>query len=182
MLSFKTGPTGPFFYGRKGKLGKCIFSNPASCAIIHPEKEAVAGGMIFVEFVCYPKCSTCQKAKRFLDAHGVAYTLRDIQSNRPSEKELYAWWKASGLPLRKFFNTSGLAYRALSLKEKLPEMSEEQQLKLLAALDCFLNGRAGHQKLFNTFVGKEYTQCDTKYNYNHKNPLLLKLLSLILIL
>ena len=80
-----------------------------------------------MEFVCYPKCSTCQKAKRFLDAHGVAYTLRDIQSNRPSEKELYAWWKASGLPLRKFFNTSGLAYRALSLKEK------EQQLKLLAS-------------------------------------------------
>lgn len=86
-----------------------------------------------MEFVCYPKCSTCQKAKRFLDAHGVAYTLRDIQSNRPSEKELYAWWKASGLPLRKFFNTSGLAYRALSLKEKLPEMSEEKQLKLLAS-------------------------------------------------
>ena len=86
-----------------------------------------------MEFVCYPKCSTCQKAKRFLDAHGVAYTLRDIQSNRPSEKELYAWWKASGLPLRKFFNTSGLAYRALSLKEKLPEMSGEQQLKLLAS-------------------------------------------------
>lgn len=73
------------------------------------------------------------KGETLFGRHGVAYTLRDIQSNRPSEKELYAWWKASGLPLRKFFNTSGLAYRALSLKEKLPEMSEEQQLKLLAS-------------------------------------------------
>ena len=83
-------------------------------------------------FLCYPKCTTCQKAKAYLDASGVAYELRDIKLENPTLEELTAWWKASGLPLKKFFNTSGLQYKALNLKDKLPAMSEEEQLALLA--------------------------------------------------
>ena len=83
-------------------------------------------------FVCYPKCTTCQKAKAFLDANGVSYTLRDIKVENPSRQELAQWHKSSGLPLKKFFNTSGLQYKTLELKEKLPAMSEEEQLDLLA--------------------------------------------------
>ena len=84
-------------------------------------------------FLCYPKCTTCQKAKKWLDEKGVAYTLRDIKAENPSAEELLAWYRASGLPLKKFFNTSGLQYRALELKDKLPTMSEEEQLQLLAS-------------------------------------------------
>lgn len=83
-------------------------------------------------FVCYPKCTTCKKAQTWLDAQGVAYDFRDIKLENPSEEELSTWWKASGLPLKKFFNTSGLQYKALQLKDKLPTMSEEEQLALLA--------------------------------------------------
>ena len=83
-------------------------------------------------FLCYPKCTTCQKAQRFLDAHGAAYTLRDIKADRPTREELAAWHAQSGLPLRRFFNTSGLQYRALSLKDRLDGMSEAEQLDLLA--------------------------------------------------
>ena len=83
-------------------------------------------------FVCYPKCTTCQKAKAFLDANGVSYTLRDIKVENPSRLELAQWHKSSGLPLKKFFNTSGLQYKALALKEKLPTMSKEEQIDLLA--------------------------------------------------
>ncbi len=83
-------------------------------------------------FLCYPKCSTCQKAQRWLDAQGVDYTLRDIKMDRPSAEELKTWHRLSGLPLRRFFNTSGLQYKALGLKDKLPSMSEEEQLALLA--------------------------------------------------
>ena len=83
-------------------------------------------------FVCYPKCTTCQKAKAFLDAQGIAYTLRDIKLENPTRQELTQWWERSGLPLKKFFNTSGLQYKALELKDKLPTMSEEEQLDLLA--------------------------------------------------
>ena len=83
-------------------------------------------------FVCYPKCTTCQKAKAFLDANGVSYTLRDIKVENPSRLELAQWHKSSGLPLKKFFNTSGLQYKALALKEKMPTMSEEEQIDLLA--------------------------------------------------
>lgn len=84
-------------------------------------------------FVCYPKCTTCQKAKAFLDAKGVEYILRDIKLENPCRQELEQWYSLSGLPLKKFFNTNGLQYKALNLKEKLPAMSEEEQLKLLAA-------------------------------------------------
>lgn len=83
-------------------------------------------------FVCYPKCSTCQKARAFLDAAGVPYELRDIKTENPTAEELRQWQQRSGLPLKRFFNTSGLQYKALGLKERLPEMSEAEQLALLA--------------------------------------------------
>ncbi len=83
-------------------------------------------------FICYPKCSTCQKAKAWLDRNEIAYDLRDIKQVNPTYDELVRWHKASGLPLRKFFNTSGTLYKSMNLKEKLPGMTEEQQLRLLA--------------------------------------------------
>lgn len=86
--------------------------------------------MLLIE---YPSCSTCQKAKKWLDDHGVAYTDRHIKENNPTYEELKAWYAASGLPLKKFFNTSGLLYKSMNLKEKLPAMSEEEQLRLLAS-------------------------------------------------
>ena len=84
-------------------------------------------------FLWYPKCTTCQKAKRFLDERGVSYNLRHIKEENPTADELRTWWQASGLPLKRFFNTSGLQYKALGLKDKLPAMSEEEQLELLAS-------------------------------------------------
>ena len=83
-------------------------------------------------FVCYPKCTTCQKAKKWLDTNGVSYDERHIRDDNPTAEELNAWQKQSGLPLRKFFNTSGLQYKALALKDKLPSMTEDEQLALLA--------------------------------------------------
>lgn len=83
-------------------------------------------------FVCYPKCTTCQKAKKFLDAHKIEYIERHIVEENPSYDELKEWYQKSGLPLKKFFNTSGLLYKEMQLKDKLPTMSEEEQLKLLA--------------------------------------------------
>ena len=84
-------------------------------------------------FLWSPKCTTCQKAKAFLDERGVSYEARDIKLENPTAEELRGWWEKSGMPLKKFFNTSGLQYKALGLKDKLPEMSEEEQLALLAA-------------------------------------------------
>lgn len=86
--------------------------------------------MLFIE---YPKCSTCKKAKKWLDDHGVKYTDRHIVENNPSYEELKAWHQKSGLPLKKFFNTSGLLYKEMNLKDKLPTMSEEEMLRLLAS-------------------------------------------------
>ena len=83
-------------------------------------------------FIQYPPCSTCQKAKKWLDAKGIAYTDRHIKEQNPTYEELRAWYEMSGLPLKKFFNTSGLLYKSLGLKDKLPEMSEDEQLRLLA--------------------------------------------------
>ena len=83
--------------------------------------------------LCYPKCTTCKKAQRFLEEHGAAYTLRDIKTQNPTREELAAWQAKSGLPLRRFFNTSGMQYRALNLKETLDQMSEAEQLDLLAS-------------------------------------------------
>ena len=82
--------------------------------------------------LCYPKCTTCQKAVKWLEEKGVAHTYRHIKEDNPSYEELKAWYEASGLPLKKFFNTSGLLYKSLNLKEKLPGMTEEEQLHLLA--------------------------------------------------
>ena len=83
-------------------------------------------------FICYPKCSTCQKAKKWLDEHNIEYTERYIVENNPTYDELRDWYSKSGLPLKKFFNTSGLLYKEMNLKDKLSAMSEEEQLELLA--------------------------------------------------
>ncbi|HBA70375.1 MAG TPA: ArsC family transcriptional regulator [Lachnospiraceae bacterium] len=84
-------------------------------------------------FIQYPKCSTCRKAKKWLEAHNITYTDRHIAEENPSYEELKEWSRKSGLPLKRFFNTSGLLYKDMKLKDKLPAMSEEEQLKLLAA-------------------------------------------------
>ena len=85
-----------------------------------------------MEFLCYAKCSTCQKAKKWMDANGIDYQERPIKEQNPTIDELKEWHQKSGLPLKKFFNTSGMLYKEMKLKDKLPEMSEEEQLKLLA--------------------------------------------------
>lgn len=85
--------------------------------------------MLFLE---YPPCSTCRKARAWLDEHGVEYAARHIKEENPSYEELKLWYERSGLPLKKFFNTSGLLYKSLNLKEKLPAMTEDEQLRLLA--------------------------------------------------
>ena len=83
-------------------------------------------------FVCYSKCGTCRKAKKWLDEHNIAYEERDIREEKPSREELKCWYEKSGLPLKKFFNTSGLLYKEMKLKDRLPGMSEEEMLELLA--------------------------------------------------
>ena len=83
-------------------------------------------------FICYPKCTTCQKAQKRLDENGISYTFRDIKMENPTCEELSAWHRRSGLPLKRFFNTSGLLYKSMALKDKLPAMSEDEMLKLLA--------------------------------------------------
>ena len=83
-------------------------------------------------FLCYPKCTTCRKAEKWLDEHGVAYVRRDISAERPTLAELTAWHRLSGLPLKRFFNTSGLLYRSMQLKDRLPEMREDDMRALLA--------------------------------------------------
>ena len=85
-----------------------------------------------VLFLEYPPCSTCQKAKRWLEDNGVAYTSRHIKTDNPTKEELTAWIARSGLPIKRFFNTSGLLYKSMALKDKLPSMTEEEQLELLS--------------------------------------------------
>ncbi len=99
-------------------------------------------------FICYPKCSTCQKAQRFLESKGAKFEVRDIKTDNPTVEELKKWHSLSGLPLKRFFNTSGLQYKALGLKDKLLNMSEEEQLALLAT-DGMLVKRP-------ILVGKDY--------------------------
>lgn len=84
-------------------------------------------------FVCYPKCSTCKKARKWLEENGIAFDERDIKEENPTRKELVKWHKQSGLPLRRFFNTSGMLYRELQLKDKLPKMTEDEMYDLLAS-------------------------------------------------
>ena len=85
-----------------------------------------------MEFICYPKCSTCQKAKKWLDENKIEYTERHIVEANPTEEELKTWYDRSGLLLKKFFNTSGMLYKEMKLKDRLPERSGEEQIKLLA--------------------------------------------------
>ena len=85
-----------------------------------------------LKFICYPKCTTCQKASKWLDENNIEYEFRDIKIENPSLEELTAWYKLSGLPLRKFFNTSGLLYKSMELKTKLPNMTDDEMLALLA--------------------------------------------------
>ena len=89
-------------------------------------------GGIPMLFLCYPKCTTCQKARKWLDANHIAYEERHIAELNPTAEELRSWQERSGLPLRRFFNTSGMLYRSLQLKDKLPTMTEEEMLALLA--------------------------------------------------
>lgn len=83
-------------------------------------------------FVCYPKCTTCQKAKKWLSERGMEFEERDIKEDNPTKEELTAWYQKSGLPLKRFFNTSGMLYKEMQLKDKLSDMSEDEQLSLLA--------------------------------------------------
>ena len=85
-----------------------------------------------LKFICYPKCTTCQRAKKWLDDNGIEYEMRDIKLDNPTQDELISWYAKSALPLRKFFNTSGLLYKSLSLKDRLPSMSDDEMLKLLS--------------------------------------------------
>ena len=85
-----------------------------------------------LKFICYPKCTTCKKAMKFLDDNNISYEFRDIKADNPSLDELKAWYQKSGLPLKRFFNTSGLLYKSLGLKDKLPSMTEDEQLQLLS--------------------------------------------------
>ncbi len=85
-----------------------------------------------LKFICYPKCTTCQRAKKWLDDNGIEYDLRDIKLDKPTLDELTEWHKKSGLPLKRFFNTSGLLYKSLDLKSKLPNMTDREMLSLLS--------------------------------------------------
>jgi arsenate reductase len=85
-----------------------------------------------IKFICYPKCTTCQKAKKWLDDNNIEYELRNIKDNNPTVEELTVWHKKSGAPLKKFFNTSGLLYKSMELKDKLPKMTEREMLALLS--------------------------------------------------
>ncbi|MBQ6211962.1 MAG: Spx/MgsR family RNA polymerase-binding regulatory protein [Ruminococcus sp.] len=113
-----------------------------------------------MKFICYPKCTTCKKAKKWLDEKGITYELRDIKENNPTVSELKEWYKISGLPLKKFFNTSGLLYKSMDLKNKLPEMSDDEQIELLAS-DGMLVKRpilTDGRKVIVGFREKEYEE------------------------
>lgn len=84
-------------------------------------------------FICYPKCTTCQKAKKWLDSNGLSYMVRNIKEQNPTADELAEWYKLSGLPLKRFFNTSGILYKEMGLKDKLKDMTEEEQIRLLSS-------------------------------------------------
>ncbi len=86
-----------------------------------------------LEFICYPKCSTCKKAMNWLDSRNIEYKIRDIKTDNPRYEELEEWYKLSSLPLKRFFNTSGLLYKSMNLKDRLPQMTESEMLELLAS-------------------------------------------------
>ena len=111
-------------------------------------------------FVCYPKCSTCQKARKHLEEKNVVFEIRDIKESNPTKEELKEWYQKSQLPLKKFFNTSGLLYREMQLKERLPRMSEEDMLEILAS-DGMLVKRpilVMEDRIIIGYVPKEYEE------------------------
>lgn len=111
-------------------------------------------------FVCYPKCSTCMKAKKWLEEKGMVYELRDIKTDNPTAEELKEWHRKSGLPLKRFFNTSGNLYKEMKLKDRLPDMNEEEQFALLAG-DGMLVKRpilAAGEKVLVGFKEKEWEE------------------------
>ncbi len=111
-----------------------------------------------MNLICYPKCTTCAKAKKWLDENDIEYTERDIKSENPTADELRAWYQKSGLPLKKFFNTSGLLYKSMELKDKLPLMKDEEKLKLLST-DGMLVKRPlviSEKGIFTGFKEKEW--------------------------
>ena len=105
-----------------------------------------------LKFICYPKCTTCQRAKKWLDDNRIEYELRDIKLENPTLEELTEWYEKSALPLKRFFNTSGLLYKSLDLKNRLPEMSEVEMLELLATDDFVLVGfkEVEWERIFNS--------------------------------
>ncbi len=111
-------------------------------------------------FICYPKCSTCKKAQKWLDEKGKDYEVRDIKTDNPTAEELRDWWEKSGLPLKRFFNTSGNLYKEMKLKDRLPKMSEEEQISLLST-DGMLVKRpivADGEKILVGFREKEWEE------------------------
>ena len=119
-----------------------------------------------LKFICYPKCTTCQKAKKWLDDNKIEYELRDIKLDNPTNDELTAWYKQSTLPLKKFFNTSGLLYKSLDLKNKLPTMTNDEMLKLLSS-DGMLVKRpllVGDGFVLVGFKEEEYKNCLARKN------------------
>ena len=100
---------------------------------IEYNQRKMIGEIIMLTFICYNKCGTCQKARKWLEENCVEYSYRDMKTENPKLEELTSWYKQSGLPLRKFFNTSGQLYKSMELKDKLPTMSEEEMLQLLAS-------------------------------------------------
>ena len=113
-----------------------------------------------MQFICYPKCSTCQKARKWLEANHLEFTERHIVEENPSYEELKEWYAESGLPLKKFFNTSGMLYKEMKLKDRLPDMSEEEQFELLAT-DGMLVKRpilVAEEKAFPGFREKEWEE------------------------
>lgn len=115
-----------------------------------------------LEFICYPKCTTCQRAKKWLDDNKTEYELRDIKEDNPSYDEISAWYKMSGLPLKKFFNTSGRLYKSMELKDKLPTLSEDDQLKLLATDGMLVKRPLVIGEDF-VFVGFKASEWEEKY-------------------
>ena len=111
-------------------------------------------------FICYPKCSTCKKAKKWLDEHNVEYTERHIVENNPTYDELKEWFNKSGLPIKRFFNTSGLLYKEMKLKDKLPTMSEDEQLQLLATNGMLVKRplRVGENTVLTGFKESEWNE------------------------
>jgi arsenate reductase len=118
-------------------------------------------------FICYPKCSTCQKAKALLDGYNAQYEIRDIKTDNPSYEELKAWLSLSELPVKKFFNTSGMLYKSLDLKDKIPSMSEDECLKLLAT-DGMLVKRPLLVDGYRALVGFKSEEWESVFEYDRK--------------